>query len=760
MMIRVSVKFCAACLLLVGCSGDAAPAEGPDTGSKGTDTSQGEKAGAKGNEGKQVQTEPPLQQPVPLWEGGKLVRQVEGATALAEGYLIMDLGEAFTPYLFTEGTDAQGQPLTNAYRETYLALARGEFPDDYHGERARDDKYLELYGIVPTLAVLRDRAKKVSSLACAEELDLQPLIDFQSTITYKSNPTAKRFVREFQQAKAETERLMRSQRVATPDELNLAKLSKREQDSVRRYQQREPQHAAIRAVQMRLECEGFYKGRGKYLKGGLDWVTHEALAEFERRHRVYSWGYIGRDSLAVLRLSPMEAERLAVLRVLTERAMHAAGALEDGSTSTLSDDTPRTFKGADGQQHPIPNLEADLQARVIAAFGLQTPESMLKFLESLGELAKDEHRYVAIRSPDLPEYYSSNMDLTLVYDRGDVWYDFPFDTDGRPIPQPVGRRPRVTVFTRYNGQRIPLARFGTTIGGWRSEKVVVQEPVEGEEDSGVDAIMWRYKDSPVGDRVWEQIVAAPVWLPPDSTPDRAMLTRRSRRKKGEPRFQVNYHETGPSYASAYGLVAAYHRKYVERPDGTILIGNDEGIRTHGSVDYMSIMRRHSHGCHRLHNHIAVRLMSFVLKHRPHKRIGQQPVSYVRELEWEDEEYRMEIRQGGYVFQLEQPLKITVLEGRIRGKHKAPFDIAVPKYDEAVGAYMTADGRAVELQGNELIEVPTPLPDGGVRELFEDALLTDAVREDTGKVLPSGGSGSGAAPGAFPRYQPARRAVGQ
>ena len=752
MMIRVSVTCCAAWLLLVGCGGDSAPKEASGTGDQ--ESAAPQQPAKKSAKDKQVQTEPPLEQPVPLWEGGKVVRQIEGASAADEGYLIIDLGEAFTPYLFTEAPNAEGEMLTNAYRETYLALARGEYPDDHHGERAKDDKYLELYGIIPTLHVLRERARHIAKLECAKELDLQTLIDFQGTITYRGNPAAKRFLREYKSSKAETERLLRKHKVSTPEELDVAALARRERDAVRKFQLRGPQYDAIRAMQGRLECEGFYKGRGKYLKGALDWVTHEALAEFERRHRVYSWGYIGRDSQTVLRVTPFEAERQAVLRALTERAIHAAGVLEDGSMSTLADGKPRTFKGEDGKSHPIPDLEHDLEQRMVAAFGLQTPESALAFLESLGELPKGEHRYVAIHSPELPEYYSANMDLTLIYDRGDVWYDFPFNSEGKPVSQPVSRRPKVTVYTRYNGQLIPLARFGTTIGGWRSEKVTVQEPIEGEEDSGVEAIMWRYKDSPVGDRVWEQIVAAPVWLPPDSTPERALLTRRSRRRRGEPRYQINYHETGPSYASAYGLVAAYHRKYAVRSDGTVAIGADEGIRTHGSVDYMSIMRRHSHGCHRLHNHIAVRLMSFVLKHRPHQRIGQQPVSYVRDFEWDEEEYHMEIRKGGYIFQLAQPLKVSVLEGRIRGKRKAPFELAVPKYDEDLGAYMTADGRAVELQGDALIEVPTPLPDGGVRDLFDDqTLLTDHVHQQEGATqAPSNAQGT------YPRYRPTQRAV--
>src|SRR5690606_35637176 len=99
------------------------------------------------------------------------------------------------------------------------------------------------------------------------------------------------------------------------------------------------------------------------------------------------------------------------------------------------------------------------------------------------------------------------------------------------------------------------------------------------------------------------------------------------------------------YASAYGLVAAYHQREFVRDDGSRFYGGDEGIRTHGSVDYMSIMRRHSHGCHRLHNHIAVRLMSFLLRHRPHKRVGQEPLTYGRRFQYEGHTYEFALRHG-------------------------------------------------------------------------------------------------------------------
>jgi hypothetical protein len=74
---------------------------------------------------------------------------------------------------------------------------------------------------------------------------------------------------------------------------------------------------------------------------------------------------------------------------------------------------------------------------------------------------------------------------------------------------------------------------------------------------------------------------------------------------------------------------------------------DNGLRTHGSVDYMSILRRFSHGCHRLYNMDAVRLFSFVLLHRAYTRQGQQDVGVRRNLDVEGKTYNMKIDTRGY-----------------------------------------------------------------------------------------------------------------
>jgi hypothetical protein len=664
--LRLGLLTILACAAFYGCTPKQAPATGP----AGSD--------AKPEPSSDVAAEAPpvvLEAPVAFWKGGRSQGDVDAAKADEDGHLLLDLGEDWTPYILTEATSPDGLAQTSEYRSTYLALARGEFPDDRHGYRAKKDQYLELYGILPTFGLLRERFRQVRSLECAEELDLVPLQEFEGFLAYQKGRRPARRLARYQLLKPQMAALVTRAEVESLE--HVARLHAVDDDEwakVEEYRILAPEIEAIIAAQARLECEGFFEGRGAHTPGLFDWRTHEALAEFERRHRVYGWGFIGDDTLAVLQTSPQDTEQEAVIRVLTERAVHAAEVIEDGSTSTLRDGEPRTYKTEDGTELQIPNLEADLRERVITAFGLETAESTHAWLDSLGDIAA--MHVVAIENIELPPYYARVMALSISTDRGDVWYEFPYDEEGKARSQPVSRRPRLTILVHYNDQKIPLARFGTTVGGWRGEFI-----------EGV--VMWKYKGSPVGKRVWSRIAAAPIWVPPESTPPRVMLTKR--KKRGEQYFEVDYHTTGPSYASAYGLVAAYHRKYYRSPDGKIQVGGDEGIRTHGSVDYMSIMRRHSHGCHRMHNHIAVRLMSFVLEHRPHTRYGQQPMVYRREFEFEEELYLMEFDKGGYNFVLEEPLFVEVLPGRVRGQVKEPIEVAIPRFDREVGAYVMPDG---------------------------------------------------------------------
>jgi hypothetical protein len=143
---------------------------------------------------------------------------------------------------------------------------------------------------------------------------------------------------------------------------------------------------------------------------------------------------------------------------------------------------------------------------------------------------------------------------------------------------------------------------------------------------------------------------------------------------------VNYDETGPGFKSAYGLVAAYHIHQVKSRSGDVLRELDHKIRTHGSVDYMSIRSRYSHGCHRLHNGNAVRLFSFLLRRNDFVRHGQTEIAYARAFEVEKVGYKMKIETRGYRYELVEPIPVMVTKGRIRGATKEPYEglLATPE----------------------------------------------------------------------------------
>jgi len=297
----------------------------------------------------------------------------------------------------------------------------------------------------------------------------------------------------------------------------------------------------------------------------------------------------------------------------------------------------------------------EMSDAIIAELGLTDADKAHAFVTG----QKDFSRFwVAVPLPKLPDYYSDQMDLEMVIDRGDVWYDFPnkFNPRGRIIRQGRSRYPHQKLYVKWQDQRIPLVRWRTTIGGWQPEMR------HGEE-------YYKYKISDVGRRVWRHIVAGPAWVPPHNTPPDDMVKRRVVRSRSE--RIVGHHTFGPGYASAYGLVAAFH--VTEN-------GHDNQVRTHGTVNYMSInsSQGFSHGCHRLYNYRAVRLFSFVLRHREFTRKGQSKLKYQHRFEFQGEEFQLDLRTRGYYYEMTPPVPVNVLEGNVRGSLQQPVEKYVKK----------------------------------------------------------------------------------
>src|SRR6185436_10121946 len=90
--------FCAACAVVQ-------PTSKPDLG---TDAAHREGLATKG----QVEAaKPKLAQPVSIWKDGKVTGELDLAQPRAAGEIVLDLGEEWVPYIFTERTSGTEQAL-------------------------------------------------------------------------------------------------------------------------------------------------------------------------------------------------------------------------------------------------------------------------------------------------------------------------------------------------------------------------------------------------------------------------------------------------------------------------------------------------------------------------------------------------------------------------------------------------------------------------------------------------------------------------
>jgi hypothetical protein len=563
--------------------------------------------------------------------------------------------------------------------------------------------FLEPFGILPSLSVLLARVEEDAQRDCYQTLDLETLRTFEGNVTYQSQRQARR---ELEEARADAawlaQRLAELGDAGVPDAAGaggdgglgagdagaLERLAADPKAAARieRFHRGQRRLAAIKALQARLGCEGLLTARSRFVEGMFDLPTHQALAAWERKNDIFGWGFLAPgETLTALARPPLELHLETFRRILTEHIADAAAILEDGSVSTGK--KPATYKDAEGAVHPVPDVVAQHLEALLAALKIDSGETMVRFLRQMQALGGLARLHVAFAPPPLPPYYSGNpervpgppatgsgersspaptrlakeMDLEVDIDRGDVWYEFPFDAKGKAIEQRRVHYPHLIVYVRWNEQRIPLARWRTTIGSWRSE----MHP-DGK-------VYYKYKQSDVGPRVWKHIVAAPVWVPPDGTPAKDLLTRKEFDRHVGPVPVVNTEVMGPGFQSAYGLVMAIHHK-VTAGGGLF----DNQIRTHGSVDYTSIARRFSHGCHRLVNTRAVRLFGFVLRHRPYVRLGDSPLHIKKFFAVEEQRYGYELDTRGYYYELKPPLKVEVLEGKIMGQLQKPITEYVRK----------------------------------------------------------------------------------
>jgi hypothetical protein len=576
-------------------------------------------------------------------------RWVDTQAAEAAGYTIVDLRDAWTPDILVEDKTPEGAPLPNRYRRVFIGLANDQLDSDGEPLEPGQKNYLELYGIFPSFSVLRARFIEDETAPChdAESVALLAAVE---TVSYVAPKDMKREENKLARTRDELDKQRKKLKLDSIEALAEAKPEYA--DEVALLAKRAAEKPAMAAVEKRLACEKLLvsDSKTKHVTGVYDDAMRLAVRAFQQKHMIYEANYLRRKTVVALARPPLDNDYDGFVRALRERVVSAAGIIEDGT-------------GGSGKQ-PALNLADEYTQAATSQLGLTDAATVLSFFK---RHPSEEFKWLraAVKLPARPDYYGPHMDLSIVVDRGDVWYDLPFDDKGNFRHYPRKRYPSLSLVVTHNGQKQTLARWRTTIGGWRAEQA----------SDGYE--YYRYKMSDVGARVIRQVVSGPVWIAPTSTPTRSLV--KSKTVNGSWTKVVNYDELGPGYLSAYGVVAGYF--VIPGQDGRP--DHDNGVRAHGSSDYLSIYSANgfSHGCHRLPNYIAVRLYSFILRHRTKKVAGDQPVGLTRQFLNGETVYEMKIPSRGYAYYLDPPLPVNVLEGTIRGEQKKPIIGYVPKPNE-------------------------------------------------------------------------------
>lgn len=564
------------------------------------------------------------ERPLPVYAEGAIAEHVCEAEARRRGLTVLDLADRWTPEVFSEDADL-GAPGRQPYRSTYLSLADERL--DELPRHARE-RYLELFGISPTFRVLRERGRdQLAVETCHQAVDDGALEELEVPLrAWRDAPRTRRAVRRLRAL----ERSGREPR----------------EDSGQRLARERRLVAGVTAVQAHLACEGLLE---RHTAGVFDHRTVRGLRKWQQRNMLTARGALDESSRQHLVAGAGEASFVAVLRALRERVSDATGLIEDGSARGawgtvlghhLDPEAFRSLGGHEALEDGAPDLLSPATEAAAQALGWTSHEAFAAFVDE--RLSSGQGARLLVRLPELPAYHSAHMDLRVQIDRGDVRYERRRRSSG-------ARRPSTTLLVRHEGRDIALVRWNTTIGGWKRES--------GPEGEGL-----RYKESPAGQRVWRDVVAAPAWLPPASTPDDELVRR------GRVRRSI----VGPGHRSAFGLVMMVHHRVEEGDEGEEPRFIDEGIRSHGSVSYDSILSGTSHGCHRLYNHLAVRLSSFLLRHRDHVRHGSMATRYRRSFEVEGGSQSLRVDERGYRYELTPPVDVEVSEGRVVGRRRRAY----------------------------------------------------------------------------------------
>jgi Putative peptidoglycan binding domain len=397
-----------------------------------------------------------------------------------------------------DGDDTDDAP---DYRASLQALAQERFDDlGTDGAIASADRYFELYGIAPTLAVVRSRLEDEARHRCHAAIDDAALASGPERMTEQSSDGAEAELRRTRELRAELDHDRAHAKL--PDLAALGSSNAYYRAAVARLAVLEAKVAAIRALQAHLHCDDLIDDGA--LDGGYTWRTRTAVEKFQRGAMLLPTGVFDTETREALVRDSRVRDYETALRVLRERVAAAAGLVEDGSASTgpspvlghsLDSEGVWHARGAQASANAAPDLIGLATEVAALALGWRDPTTTTASLDAL-----QSSSLVAVALPPAPANHA-DMQLHVEIDRGDS-----------------ARRPTLTVFVTTEAGDIALVRWPTTVGGWQRENI------------GGGSVN-RWKPSPKGAAVWRDLFVGPRWLPPASTPDDEQSDLADRRRQ-------------------------------------------------------------------------------------------------------------------------------------------------------------------------------------------------------------------------------------
>jgi hypothetical protein len=625
-------------------------------------------------------------------DGGRAAGATTIDNARRDGLTVVDLSDDWLPYIFSE-EPAKPQPL----RPYLIDLANERFRGNGTYARAREDRHFEAFGISPSLNLLRRRLADRKRHAChervkdavLEELSAKNVIPAEEPEKVPCSPAVAGAppTPPVGSAPPAPTKPVCPAPVAGEPPVTMVFTGR----TVSPRPLTPTEKRAVVAMQSHLRCEDLLPRKANAAR--MDRRTVEGLQVYQRLQMIADNGHIDLDTRTALLGDSREQDFRALLRALRERVVDATGLLEDGSALGIEGQvqgrildtdefgpvpaqpdkpastppaTPSPTADASAKIVPAPDLIAAATQAASQALGWTSPDAVLASTLVASPVSRGRgHKAaprkgvvplpaaVAIRLPPLPPYHSAKMELRAEIDRGEVDLIRPkLDKEGhKKWKPPVADRPTITLYARAGDHEVALARWPTTIGGWKTF----------EKSDGSMAL--KYKESVTGDALWPEVLVTPTWHPAAGMPTRHLLI-----KRGDT-FVAKTDIIGPGYHAAYGLVAMVHHQIMGRlPNGDPDL-MDLRIRTHGTPGYRSVKRGESNGCHRLHNFEAMRLAGFLIKHHENVRDGLVPEDYVRNVEYRGQKVALESETKGYRFRLTPPVPVTVLDGDVKGDAK-------------------------------------------------------------------------------------------